>query len=288
MNNDNNPWIKRFERERSAKKAAEKLLEEKSLELYNVNQSLEKRVQERTIELEKALQKAKIAQKTKDNFLASMSHELRTPLNSIIGFSQILSRQKDVPPKLKGFIDNINISGNSLLQLINSILDFSKMESEEMSLEKKALNIEEFIDELIVLIEVEAEKKNIIISKKIEETTLIADKQLLGQAILNILANAVKFTPTNGNISIEVSENNNHIKIEICDNGIGILEENLKKIFDPFTQFENEFQTSTNGTGLGLYLTKKIITLHNAKIKIESEINKGTCFIISDLYSINH
>jgi len=281
MSKENNPWIKRFERERAAKKAAEKLLEEKSLELYNVNQSLEKRVGERTLELEKALKNAQVAQKTKDNFLASMSHELRTPLNSIIGFSQILSRQKDVPPKLKTFIDNINIAGNSLLQLINSILDFSKLESDEMTLQKQTFKAQKFLEELIVLITVEAERKNIYISLNVANLEIIADKQLLGQAILNILSNAIKFTHENGKITIHISEENNNKKITICDDGIGIAKKDLKSLFTPFTQIENEYQTSTNGTGLGLYLTKKIINLHHGKIEVQSEIKKGTCFIIT-------
>ena len=277
---ENNPWINRFNRERRAKKEAERLLEEKSLELYNANQSLEKRVQERTLELENALHEAQLAKKAKDTFLASMSHELRTPLNSIIGFSQILSMQKDVPEKLKKFIENINISGNSLLRLINSILNFSKLESDEMELQKESFSATAFIQELIVLVQIQAREKNIIIHTDVSNIKIFADKQLLNQAILNLLSNAVKFTQEKGEISITLKQETDYILIKICDNGIGISQENQEKLFHPFIQIKNKQQTNLNGTGLGLYLTKKIVDLHQGTIVIESESNKGTCFII--------
>ena len=276
-----NPWIKRFERERASRKEAEKLLENKSLELYEANQSLEQKVKERTEELEAALNEANVAQKAKDAFLSTMSHELRTPLNAIIGFSQILEKQPDIPQKIKPFIEKINISGNNLLKLINTILNFSKIESDNMHLNKQSLHVRSFIHELIVLIEPQAEAKSIKVDTNIEENIITADMQLLTQALLNILSNAVKFTHNGGKISLVSKIKDNNFTLSIYDNGVGISKENQAKLFKPFIQIDNQYQSKINGTGLGLYLTFKIIELHKGKIEIKSELNKGTCFSIS-------
>ncbi|MDD2906308.1 MAG: HAMP domain-containing sensor histidine kinase [Sulfurimonas sp.] len=276
----NNPWIKRFERERAAKKEAEKLLEDKSLELYNANLSLEQKVKERTLELQQALQEAHIAQKAKDTFLSSMSHELRTPLNAIIGFSQILSKQEDVPPKIKVFVDKIYLSGNTLLRLINTILNFSKIESENIQINKEAIQAKSFISEILILIETQLEEKNITLKSDLDESLFMADKQLMHQAILNILSNAVKFTHPNGEISISAKKLHERFVITISDNGIGISEENQTKLFEPFTQVQNEYQAKINGTGLGLYLTYKIVQLHAGEITLESKLGQGSCFRI--------
>jgi signal transduction histidine kinase len=277
---DNNPWIKRFERERASRKEAEKLLEDKSLELYSANISLEEKVKERTQQLESALKEAQAAQKAKDAFLSSMSHELRTPLNAIISFSQILSRQEDIPLKIKTFVEKINIAGNNLLRLINTILNFSKIESENIVLNKQNIHIRIFLNELLVMIEPQANEKNISLHVEVEDTLLHADAQLLNQALLNILSNAVKFTHQNGNIFLTASKKEDQFVIKICDDGVGISEENQEKLFKPFAQVENEYQAQVNGTGLGLYLTQKIVELHSGQIVLESEPNKGSCFTI--------
>jgi signal transduction histidine kinase len=275
-----NPWIKRFERERASRKEAEKLLENKSLELYEANLSLEQKVKERTFELQQALDEAKIAQKAKDAFLSSMSHELRTPLNAIIGFSQILSKQPNLPERIQSFVDKINIAGNNLLKLINSILNFSKIESDQMQIFTQKFNIKIFLQELLVLVEQQAHAKNIKINFDVHEQIVVADKQLLNQAILNILSNAIKFTHPHGEISLTSKVGEEFFMLQICDNGIGISPKNQEKLFKPFSQIDNEYQAKVNGTGLGLYLTQKIIELHGGKIEVQSELNKGSCFHI--------
>lgn len=277
---ENNPWIKRFERERASRKEAERLLEDKSMELYEANISLEHKVQERTLELQQALNEAKTAQIAKDTFLASMSHELRTPLNAVIGFSQILSRQPDLPERTQSFVDKINTAGNNLLKLINTILNFSKLESEQMKIIKETINIKMFIEELLVMIEPQADAKDIKINVDISEEVILVDKQLLHQAILNILSNAIKFTHKDGEISITSTEEKGFFHLAICDNGVGVSLENQKKLFTPFTQIDNKYQAAVDGTGLGLYLTKKIIDLHDGKIEVFSELDKGSCFNI--------
>jgi signal transduction histidine kinase len=276
----NNPWIQRFERERASRKEAEKLLEEKSLELYEANLSLEQKVKERTIALQEALNEAKVAQKAKDAFLSSMSHELRTPLNAIIGFSQILSKQPNLPERIQSFVDKINIAGNNLLRLINSILNFSKIESDQMQIFTQKVNIVLFLKELLVMIEQQAYAKNIKINFDVHEQIIVADKQLLNQAILNILSNAIKFTHPYGEISLISKEDKEFFVLQICDNGIGLSQKDQQKLFKPFSQIENEYQAKVNGTGLGLYLTQKIIELHGGKIEVQSELNKGSCFHI--------
>jgi len=276
----NNPWIQRFERERASRKEAEKLLEDKSLELYEANLSLEHKVKERTLALQEALNEAQIAQKAKDAFLSSMSHELRTPLNAIIGFSQILSKQQNLPERIQSFVDKINIAGNNLLKLINSILNFSKIESDQMQIFTQEINIALFLQELLVLIEQQAHAKNIKIKLDVHEQIIVADKQLLNQVILNILSNAIKFTHPHGEISLTSEGEKELFVLKICDNGIGLSLENQEKLFKPFSQIENEYQAKVNGTGLGLYLSQKIIELHGGKIKVESELNKGSCFHI--------
>lgn len=277
---DNNPWIKRFERERASRKEAEKLLEDKSIALYEANLLLEKKVQERTAALESALIEAQAAQKAKDTFFANMSHELRTPLNAIIGFSQILSHQEDVPLKIKTFVEKINIAGNNLLNLINTILNFSKIESDSIILNIQEIEIKTFIKELLILVEPQAKQKSISLHVESHACGLYADKQLLNQALLNLLSNAVKFTPENGTISLVCAVNKKEFSLHICDNGVGIAKEDLSKLFQPFSQIENQYQAKTNGTGLGLYLTKKIIELHHGTIEVTSKINEGTCFFI--------
>ncbi|MDD2790289.1 MAG: HAMP domain-containing sensor histidine kinase [Sulfurimonas sp.] len=275
-----NPWIKRFERERAARKEAEKLLEDKSLELYNANLSLEKKVQERTKELKLALEEAHVAQKAKDAFFSSMSHELRTPLNAIIGFSQILSKQENVPEKILSFVQKINIAGNTLLKLINTILNFSKIESDNMQINKEEIQAKSFVDDLLLLIETQAHAKNITLKADVKTVAFMADKQLMHQAILNILSNAVKFTHQGGKISIKGTSLDGRFILSICDDGVGISEENQEKLFKPFAQVHNEYQAKVDGTGLGLYLTLKIVQLHGGELTLQSKLGQGSCFTI--------
>jgi two-component system cell cycle sensor histidine kinase PleC len=248
--------------------------------IHNYTKKLEDEILKRTNELEIALVHAKSANTSKDAFFANMSHELRTPLNAIIGFSQILQKQADVPEKIKPFIEKINIAGNNLLRLINTILNFSKIESDSMQLSPQALSLKAFIEELLVLVEPQIKEKNITLTLNIDESVVSLDKQLFGQAILNLLSNAVKFTHPNGEITIHAKHDETHLFLRICDNGIGIAKENQKELFKPFAQLNNEYQAKVNGTGLGLYLTRKIVELHGGEITLQSEPNKGTCFTI--------
>ncbi len=236
-----------------------------------------------TTDLHKAINKANLAEKVKGDFLANMSHELRTPLNAIIGFSQILQRRNQVNEKDMNYINKIQLSGENLLTLVNSILDFSKIEEGQMEFIPSEVNIHELFKEINILTEAQAKEKNISLELKgfDKEHSVFADKQLLKQAFLNILSNAIKFTHENGKIKISYKYTNATHHFEICDNGVGISEEDLEELFQPFKQGKSAKRTVAKGTGLGLAITQKIITeLHKGEIKVESEENKGTCFTI--------
>lgn len=237
-----------------------------------------------TTTLHESMKKAYIAEKAKGDFLANMSHELRTPLNAIIGFSQILQRRKTIDEKDKTYISKIHISGQNLLTLVNSILDFSKIEEGQMDCILAETNITQLIGDTIILVESQAKEKhiNLQLDGFNKNQNILADAQLLKQAFINILSNAVKFTPVNGDITIshEFKDSKHHFKI--CDNGVGISQEDIKELFTPFKQGAGAKQNAAKGTGLGLAITHKIITeLHNGKIFVESELDRGTCFHIT-------
>ncbi|MDF1875382.1 DUF3365 domain-containing protein [Sulfurimonas sp. SAG-AH-194-I05] len=237
-----------------------------------------------TTSLHQAIKTANAAEKTKGEFLANMSHELRTPLNAIIGFSQIIQRRKKADEKDATYISKIQLSGQNLLTLVDSILDFSKIEEGKMEFLPSEIDIFDLFTEVSILIESQAFKKNIKITLNgfNKGDTLFADKQLLKQALLNILSNSVKFTPENGKITISYKKENKKHLFSIEDNGIGIAPDDLENIFMPFKQGTSAKRTEAKGTGLGLAITNKIITeLHNGTIHVQSEENKGTCFYIS-------
>ncbi|GAB6045796.1 hypothetical protein JCM11957_13940 [Caminibacter profundus] len=226
-------------------------------------------------------EKAERANRAKDIFLANMSHELRTPLNAIIGFSQILSTKSDTPEHIKPYIEKIFIAGKNLLQLVNTILDFAKLEAGKFKFNPETTNISDIINEVVTIIEPLANKKSIkFIYPKNISLALYIDRQLIIQALNNLLSNAIKFTPENGEVRLNIKyiKEKKEYLFSVCDTGIGMSKEDQAKIFDPFVQVENPFQKSTKGTGLGLTITKKIIELHKGKIWVESEKEKKTCF----------
>ena len=289
-------WIKRLERERNARKQSEELLESKSLELWNMNQSLEKKslelahfnhsleeqVEIRTQELKDALTIMEEANKAKSRFLANMSHELRTPLNAIIGFSQILARNKDLTEKPKNYVYKINDSGTKLLQLINSILDYSKNEAGEVILEKVDFNLYKSIQNVITQLELKAKEKNLEITVEYNlsvESKFNGDSLRLSQILTNLISNAIKFTPQ-GSVNIIINKiEDNRYRFEVKDTGIGLTEEQKDKLFKPFAQADSSTTRTYGGTGLGLSISKEFVELMNGNIWIESEYGVGTNFI---------
>ncbi|MFA6144327.1 MAG: ATP-binding protein [Sulfurimonas sp.] len=222
------------------------------------------------------------ASQSKNMFLANMSHELRTPLNAIIGFSQILMMNKSLPDNLKSYIQKIGISGNNLLTLVNTILDFAKLEAGKLTFKPEVTLISEIIRDVATIIEPMAEKKSIFFEHpQLISLGLYLDRQLMLQVMLNLLSNAIKFTPDNGTVKLvlDFDEEKRLYRFGVCDSGIGIAAKDIATLFDPFTQVENPFQKTAKGTGLGLAISKKIVEdLHNGKLWVESEEGVGSCF----------
>ncbi len=232
-------------------------------------------------ELEKALLVAEEANRAKDTFLSSMSHELRTPLNAIIGFSQILMHKSDTPPSIRGIIEKIHISGKNLLALVNTILDFSKIEAGKMEIAIAPFDLAGMVSEIQILVEPMAEKKKISLSLEVPEGTIVhADAQQLKQVLVNLLGNAVKFSPEASRITLTYRDEGEH-RLAVCDQGIGIPPEKIATLFDPFTQIREHQDGATKGTGLGLSIVKRIAELHGGTIHVESAVGKGSCFILS-------
>lgn len=237
---------------------------------------------EREHTLIRLVDEAERASTAKDMFLANMSHELRTPLNAIIGFSQILIMNKTLPEKLVPYIQKMGIAGNNLLTLVNTILDFAKLEAGKLSFKPEINLVSNIIRDVSTIIEPMAQKKSITFHyPELISLGLYLDKGLIVQVLLNLLSNAVKFTPEGGEITLTIDYDDTirAYKIGIHDNGIGIDASNIATLFDPFTQVENPFQKSTKGTGLGLAISKRIIEdLHGGHIWVESAVGLGSTF----------
>lgn len=236
-------------------------------------------------ELENARKKAEIAKETKSNFLANMSHEIRTPLNAIIGFSDLL-KSKKLGSDEKGYANIISNSAESLLDIINDVLDLSKIESGKLGIEKEPFPLNLFIDNIVELFSVKAKEKNlrfIYDSDPKLPFSVISDSTRLRQVISNLLSNAIKFTDEKGYVNlvlklIDKSETNAKIEFTIKDNGIGISKEQQETIFEPFTQADSGISRKYGGTGLGLSICKDIVTLLDSKIVLESKQNEGSTF----------
>lgn len=275
-------WKKRFERERAARKSAEKLLEDKSLEIWTINQNLEKKIVERTVELQEALVAAETANKAKDTFLSSMSHELRTPLNAIIGFSQILMAKPDTNENAKGIVEKIQIAGKTLLAVVNTVLDFSKIESGKMDYTPERFATFKLFREIETICEPLAMKKKVTLEHFFEIEESVGDFYLLKQAMINLVSNAIKFSPPGGVIRIECRKNEdiNAIIFRVSDQGSGIEPEKIQNLFKPFSQLSNARYIEEAGTGLGLMIIKKIADMHNGNVGIENNPSVGATFWI--------
>jgi PAS domain S-box-containing protein len=218
----------------------------------------------------------------KSEFIANMSHELRTPLNSVIGFSQILNDRifGDMNDKQERYVCNILKSGTHLLELINDILDISKIESGNMEYKPEITDIREIMDEIIVLTEPLVKEKNIDFeaSSEFEKLEMNVDKMKIKQIMFNLLSNAIKFTPKNGKVWFDSKIIKGYVNISVSDNGIGIPLEQHKAIFDPFKQVSSSSNRTHGGTGLGLAIVKYYVEMHSGEITVESEIGKGSMF----------
>ncbi|MBE7411118.1 MAG: ATP-binding protein [Leptospiraceae bacterium] len=259
----------------------DKKAKEKELQLHKSH--LEELVKKRTKELEKALLLANSANKAKSDFLSNMTHELRSPLNSIIGFSELI-RLNESQVKEKEYLNFIHTAGVHLLKIINEILDITKIESGIITLQKNRIEILELVQNTIFILNPQSDKKEISVffhPPKKEKFYMIGDEKRILQVFINILTNAIKFSPKKGSITVQVRIIDSFIEIDFIDTGIGISKENIEKIFDNFAQFESPLGSENEGTGLGLPISKKLVEAHGGKILIKSEIGRGSTFTIS-------
>ena len=236
-------------------------------------------------QLQKAKEAAETATRTKSEFLANMSHELRTPLNAIIGFSEILWDQTfgELNEKQTKYINNVLVSGRHLLQLINDILDLSKVEAGRMELELSRVNIKDLLANSLIMIKEKALKHGIKldshISQELMDLEISADERKLKQIMFNLLSNAVKFTPDGGVITTTVRREGKDLITSVADSGIGIKPEDQERVFGEFEQLDSKYARQQQGTGLGLALTRRLVELHGGRIWVESKgEGKGSTF----------
>jgi cell cycle sensor histidine kinase DivJ len=230
-------------------------------------------------------EEAEKTSEAKSRFLANMSHELRTPLNAIIGFSDILKEElfgKLEYEKHKEYVGLIKDSGEHLLHLVNGILDISKIEADRYELLPEPFDVRELVVSTCSMVMPQAADQNVTISQLIDDNLpeLNADRRAYRQVLLNLLSNAVKFSHEGGKVDVEVSNVAGNINLIVRDFGIGISVKDLKAIGEPFFQVENENTRGYEGTGLGLFLVKGLVELHNGSLKIESEQGAGTAVTV--------
>ena len=237
------------------------------------------------VELEQANAALKEANRHKSVFLANMSHELRTPLNAIIGFSELLTDARDGQfddATQKRFIGQILTSGKHLLGLINDILDLSKVEAGQMELRLQTVSVAEAVDQVIKTVEPLVAKKNITLrSNPHSVEQVLADAGKLKQMLLNLVSNAIKFTPEGGTVTIDVRRGRDTVQFAVADTGIGIAPADQKQIFQEFHQIDHGPGRKHEGTGLGLALTRRFALLHGGDVDVTSRVNKGSVFTLT-------
>jgi len=233
-------------------------------------------------EIQQKGRELEIANKHKSAFLASMSHELRTPLNAIIGFSEVLIARLfgELNEKQDDYLKDIHSSGRHLLNLINDVLDLSKVEAGRMDLEPSQFDLHAAIADAMTLIRERATKHGIALSVVAPPAlgAIRADERKFKQILLNLLSNAVKFTPDGGQVDVQATRDADGIRIAVKDTGIGIAPEDQEAVFEEFRQVGGDYTSKQEGTGLGLALTRRFVELHGGRIWLESAPGKGSTF----------
>lgn len=256
-----------------------------AVEQKELQQQLEKRSQE----LQAALQAAEVANREKSDFLSRMSHDIRTPMNAIMGMTDIASAHIDTPEKVQDCLRKISLSSQHLLGLINDVLDMSKIESGKMTLAEEVIELPEVMDTIVSIMQssVKARQQQFDVRlRHIRHEQLCCDSLRLRQVLINVLSNASKFTPPGGTVSFDIEETASEnaakawFKFTVRDTGIGIKPEFLRDIFKPFTREKDSRIDKTEGSGLGMAISKKIVDLMGGTIEVCSEVGTGTEFTI--------
>jgi signal transduction histidine kinase/CheY-like chemotaxis protein len=292
VTDDTHRWQRRLDRERAARKEAERLLEQKSLALYDANRALqvlasglERQVADRTAELERALARAEDATRAKSEFLALMSHEIRTPMNGILGMAQLLELS-ELDATQRAWLDTIRGSGDCLLVLINDILDFSKIEAGKLELEHRAFDLRRELASIVELYRPLVEAKSLDFDVVLDPSipaVVLGDSARVRQVVSNLLSNALKFTHK-GSIGLASSVLRPHgqdgllLQLTIEDTGIGIPPDRLSRLFKVFTQVDTSTTRLYGGTGLGLVICERLCSAMGGRVHVASKPGHGTQF----------
>ncbi|TPD57589.1 hypothetical protein FIV46_15870 [Emcibacter nanhaiensis] len=245
------------------------------------------RTRRRAEELQKAKTIAIQANKSKSAFLANMNHELRTPLNAIIGFTEMIQKEAYGPieqPEYREYVDIVNASGNHLLNVINAILDMSKIEAGKMEMREQECDIFDLVQQVSRMMTSTAGKKNIGLEMDLPDDLpdLCCDPTMVRQILLNLISNAIKFSPDDTVVSLTVRVTDcGNMEISVQDHGVGISRENIEAVVKPFFQVDGDLNRAQEGTGLGLSIVKAYLELHQARLDIESELGQGTRVIVT-------
>jgi signal transduction histidine kinase/CheY-like chemotaxis protein/HAMP domain-containing protein len=256
-----------------------------AIALYDRTQEIK-----RNHQLQEALNAAETANKAKTSFLANMSHDFRTPMNAITGFNLLIDKHADDPDKVKEYTHKISLASHNLLGLLNDVLDMSKIESGKTTLDIKEMAIGLLLEEINSVISFQAKAKDqeyIVNIEEMEHDMFMGDKQRINEILMNILGNAIKYTPEGGRIEFRIketpssSEGFQNVEFTVKDNGIGMKAEYIDKIFDAFSREETGATKSIQGTGLGMAITKSLVELMGGTIRVESEEGKGSTFTVN-------
>ena len=277
-------WIflrEKQQQELRAEKETNLRLEQYNIQLTQANDEM-RRAQDTAAE---ALQSAERASKAKTDFLSNMSHDIRTPMNAIIGITTLMKNELHEPEKLAEHLGKLESSGQLLLGIINDILDMSRIESGKTTLNIEKMNLSQQISQLDSIIRQQAgqRRQSFTVNTDLQHENVLGDPNRLNQVLMNILSNAVKYTPTGGHIRLEAEElpRNEHYaryRFVVQDDGIGMSEAFQKTLFDPFTREEKSGTNKVQGTGLGMAITKSVVDLMGGSISVESATGKGTRF----------
>lgn len=249
---------------------------------WRAQQDLEKKVEERTRDLTKALEEVKRISQRKTEFVSSVSHELRTPLTSIKGYAAILLTGKlgDLPEEVRIRLDKINRHTDELVQFVNDLLDISRIEAGRETMKQVSEELKKIIDSVSDLLSAQLKEKEIELSCDLADnaSVVFVDYNQIKRVFINLVNNAIKFSPPKGKITIKSHKDDKHVQIDISDNGCGIPEHAQESIFEEFYRVDNQINQQFKGTGLGLTLVKNIVQAHKGKIWVKSQPGIGSTF----------